>query len=284
LQVSFGHRRTLGSFAMQVHKRFRLFLAFAVGLIASDIARSETILGRVTVSFEVAGETHAVVIPSGYRLELLIEALQSPRLLTLAPDGDLFIGSKNGRVYRLRPPYREPEVFANPGGYPHAVAFRPGEILIAYKEGLYSAPYEPGRAPLRRGEQRLLAALPAGGVGHRSRTVRVGCPDLREPRRERRTARRRRPDDRLSTRGWESLGTPGRGRCRSRRRPLFHQRCRRECPLSTQPRQRPGAWLSRPQPSRYLHRGLGREESALIEVASAACWGIPDRAIGSATR
>jgi glucose/arabinose dehydrogenase len=67
-------------------------------------------------------------------------------------------------------------VFANPGGYPHAVAFRPGEILIAYTEGLYSAPYEPGRAPLRRGEQRLLAALPAGGGGHRSRTVRVG-PD-----------------------------------------------------------------------------------------------------------
>ena len=161
---------------MQVHKRFRLFLAFAVGLIASDIARSETVLGRVTVSFAVAGEAHAVVIPSGFRLELLTEALQSPRLLTFAPDGDLFIGSKSGQVYRLPPPYREPEVFANPGGYPHAVAFRPGEILIAYTEGLYSAPYEPGRAPLRRGEQRLLAALPAGGGGHRSSTVRVG-PD-----------------------------------------------------------------------------------------------------------
>jgi glucose/arabinose dehydrogenase len=57
------------------------------------------------------------------------------------------------------------------------VAFRSGEILIAHTEGLYSAPYTPRRLPLRRGEQRLLAALPGGG-GHTSRTVRVG-PDGR---------------------------------------------------------------------------------------------------------
>lgn len=163
---------------MRTHNRLRLFLAFAVTLAASDIARSGTVLERVTVDLEVGGKTHAVEVPSGFRLELLTEALQSPRMLTFAPDGDLFIGSNAGRVYRLRPPYRKAEVFANPGGYPHGVAFRTGEVLIAYTEGLYSAPYEPGRGPLRRGEQRLLAALPAGGGGHRSRTARVG-PDGR---------------------------------------------------------------------------------------------------------
>jgi glucose/arabinose dehydrogenase len=163
---------------MQTHNRLRLFLAFTVTLIASDIARSGAVLERVTVDLEVGGKTHAVEVPSGSRLELLTEALQSPRMLTFAPDGDLFIGSNAGRVYRLRPPYRKAEVFANPGGYPHSVVFRTGELLIAYTEGLYSTPYEPGRGPLRRGEQRLLAALPAGGGGHRSRTVRVG-PDGR---------------------------------------------------------------------------------------------------------
>ena len=116
-------------------------------------------------------------IPPSYRLEMLTQALQSPRMLTFAPDGDLFIGSRAGRVYRLRPPYREPEVFAEPGGYPHSVAFRPGEILIAKTEGIYVAPYTPGRPALRPDELRLLAALP-GGRGHNSRTVRLG-PDGR---------------------------------------------------------------------------------------------------------
>ena len=133
---------------------------------------------RVPMVVEVGGQAREARIPSGYRLEVLTEALQSPRLLSFAPDGDLFLGSKAGRVYRLRPPYREPEVFASPGGYPHGVAFRPGEILIAYTGGVYAAPYAPGRPALRRGEQRLLAALPGGGGGHTSRTVRVG-PDGR---------------------------------------------------------------------------------------------------------
>ncbi len=43
-------------------------------------------------------------------------------------------------------------------------------------EGIYSAPYTAGRMPLQRGEQGHLAALPGGGGGHTSRTVRVG-PD-----------------------------------------------------------------------------------------------------------
>jgi glucose/arabinose dehydrogenase len=163
---------------MRNHKGLRLLLTFAVIVMASSIAGSGSVLERVTVRLEVSGRTHTVAIPSGLRLELLTEALQSPRLLTFAPDGNLFIGSKSGRVYRLRPPYRKPEAFANPGGYPHSVAFRKAEILFAYTEGLYSAPYEPGRPPLRRGEQRLVAALRSETGGHSSRTVRVG-PDSR---------------------------------------------------------------------------------------------------------
>jgi hypothetical protein len=78
-------------------------------------------------------------VPGGSRLELLTEALDRPRLLTFASDGDLFVGSRSGRLYRLRSPYREPEVVADAGGHPHGVAFRPGAILIAYTDGLYRA-------------------------------------------------------------------------------------------------------------------------------------------------
>jgi glucose/arabinose dehydrogenase len=59
--------------------------------------------------------------------------------------------------------------------YPHSVAFREGELLVAQTDGLYRAPYVPGQKQVRRDQVALLAPLPAGR-GHTSRTVRVG-PD-----------------------------------------------------------------------------------------------------------
>jgi glucose/arabinose dehydrogenase len=123
------------------------------------------------------GARHTARVPMGYRLELLTDKLDGPRLLTFAANGDLFIGSKSGKVYRLAPPYTQPEVLVALSGYPHSVAFRPNEILIAGTNGLYRAPYRPGQAKISPEAVTLLAALPGGG-GHNSRTVGVG-PDGR---------------------------------------------------------------------------------------------------------
>ena len=116
-------------------------------------------------------------VPAGYRLELLTGALDGPRLLTFGSNGDLFIGSKSGKVYRLAPPYTTPQVLVALGGYPHSVAFRKDEILIARTDGLYRAAYKPGQSKLAPEAVTLLAVLPGGG-GHNSRTVGVG-PDGR---------------------------------------------------------------------------------------------------------
>ncbi len=125
----------------------------------------------------IDGERRIVRVPAGYRLELLTDKLDGPRLLTFSSDGDLFVGSKSGNVYRLPPPYTAPEILVAPGGYPHSVAFRKNEILIARTEGVYRAPYKPGQKKLAAGALKLLAALPGGG-GHSSRSVAVG-PDGR---------------------------------------------------------------------------------------------------------
>jgi len=122
------------------------------------------------------GQQRTVDIPKGYRLELL-SMLDAPRMLTFASNGDLFAGSKSGKVYRLPPPYTKPEVLVQLGGYPHSVAFRQNEILIARTDGLYRSPYRFGQAKLVADQVRLLVALPNGG-GHVSRTVGVG-PDGR---------------------------------------------------------------------------------------------------------
>ena len=116
-------------------------------------------------SLSLDGEHRTVRVPAGFKLELLTSALDGPRLPTFAANGDLFIGSKSGRIYRLPPPYTSPEVLVELGGYPHSVAFRKNEILIARTDGLYRAPYQPGQKRLDSGAVKLLAALPGGG-GH----------------------------------------------------------------------------------------------------------------------
>ena len=123
-------------------------------------------------SLIVGGKRQVVRIPKGYRLEFLTH-LDQPRMLVFAPNGDLFSGSKSGKVYRLPPPYTKPEVLVELDDYPHSVAFRPGEILIAQTNGLYRTPYQPGQARISPKDVKLLVALPSGG-GHSSRTVGVG--------------------------------------------------------------------------------------------------------------
>ncbi len=122
------------------------------------------------------GTSRTVSVPKGYRLEFLA-SMDAPRMLTFAANGDLFAGSQSGKVYRLPPPYTKPEVLVQLNDYPHSVAFRNNEILIAQTDGVYHAPYRPGQSVIATDAVTLLAALPGGG-GHNSRTVTVG-PDGR---------------------------------------------------------------------------------------------------------
>ena len=121
-----------------------------------------------------AGEVVAS-IPTGFVLELLESSMQRPRMLTFAANGDLLAGSAGGHVYRLAPPYGTAISVVRLSGYPHSVALRDGEMLIAQTDGLYRAPYRPGQTTIAPRDVELVARLP-GGIGHNSRTVRLG-PD-----------------------------------------------------------------------------------------------------------
>ncbi len=154
----------------------KIVLLFFSGIASAALAGTEP-LSYEEQSVALGGGQRATArVPKGYKLEFLA-ALDGPRLLTFAPNGDLFIGSKSGNVYRLPPPYTKPEVLVSLGGYPHSVAFRKDEILIARTNGLYRAPYKLGQKQIAPNDVTLLAPLPAGS-GHNSRTVAVG-PDGR---------------------------------------------------------------------------------------------------------
>lgn len=155
----------------------KLTLSTVLWCLATAVQASSQPLGYREQVLQVGGVERTVRVPTGFRLEFLTAALEGPRLLTFADNGNLFIGSKSGRIYRLPPPYTSPQVLVTLDDYPHSVAFRDNEILIARTGGLYRAPYRPGQAQLDPEAVTLLAALPGGG-GHSSRSVAVG-PDGR---------------------------------------------------------------------------------------------------------
>ncbi len=154
----------------------RRVLPLAVVLIGNPSQACTQPLTYEQQTLLVDGERRVARVPKGYLLERLA-AMDGPRMLTFAANGDLYAGSRAGKVYRLPPPYTLAEVLVDSGDYPHSVAFRPGEILIAKTDGVYHALYRAGQTRLDPQALRLLAALPGGG-GHNSRTVGVG-PDGR---------------------------------------------------------------------------------------------------------
>lgn len=149
---------------------------FLLGFMFAPAHANTEALAYEEQTLTLDGEHRTARVPQGYRLEFL-SRLDAPRLLTFAPNGDLYAGSKSGKVYRLPAPYTRAEVLVQLNQYPHSVAFRQNEIIIAQTDGLYRAPYTPGQAKVAADAVTLLAALPGGG-GHNSRTVRVG-PDGR---------------------------------------------------------------------------------------------------------
>lgn len=151
-------------------------LLFLLCLALAPAHAGVAVLAYEEQALTLDGERRTVRVPKGYRLELL-SLLDGPRMLSFAANGDLFAGSRSGKVYRLPPPYIRPEVLIQLDDYPHSVAFRRDEILIAQTNGLYRAPYRPGQIRIQADSVELLAALPGGG-GHSSRTVGVG-PDGR---------------------------------------------------------------------------------------------------------
>ena len=149
----------------------------AAALFSPAISAASEPVRLVHQEIRVDGNTQVARIPEGLQLELLTTQLDGPRLFTFASNGDMLLGSRSGKVYRIPPPYTQPQVLVDVPDYPHSVALRGETIFIARTTGLYRAPYTPGQTRLASEDLSLVAPLPSGG-GHSSRTVRTG-PDGR---------------------------------------------------------------------------------------------------------
>ncbi len=151
-------------------------LTFLLGMLLCHLAAADSALPRHTQRLTVDGEQWLLRVPAGMQLELLTDRLDAPRLITFLPNGDLLSGSRSGHIYRLAPPYKDPQVLVSLDDYPHSLAWRAGELLIARTGGLFRAPYSPGQETIPVDSVELLLALPGGG-GHNSRSVAIGPDD-----------------------------------------------------------------------------------------------------------
>jgi len=158
-------------FIRYFNSRYLLLLA-GILISHSIYAQPSTIIYDTHVA-DLDNNVFAVTVPRGYTLDLLTTDMQRPRMFIFDQRGSMLAGSKSGHIYRLKPPYTEPEFILILSDYPHSLALKNGYLYIAQTSGLYRIPYKPTDSQLEEGDVELVAKIP-GGWGHNSRTIKIG--------------------------------------------------------------------------------------------------------------
>ena len=125
-------------------------------------------------SVSVDSKRWTLQVPEGYALEYLNPA-PGARMISFAPNGDMFVGSRRDVVYLLKPPYDQAIDYLEVDGYPHSVAVRGDKLIVATTDAVLITDYDPEAERVSARMLKRLARLP-GGFGHSSRTLRIG-PD-----------------------------------------------------------------------------------------------------------
>ncbi|MFC3282075.1 PQQ-dependent sugar dehydrogenase [Litchfieldella rifensis] len=158
-----GHLRSLPRLGM-------LALALAVSGNSFGQERNDDLQ-----TIDVAGTDQQLRAPKGVQVEK-VASLDSPRMISIGLDGEMFIGSRSGSIYRSVPPYDQATSLAEIGDLPNSVIQRGNHLYVATTTALMRADYQAG-ASLAADDFEEVAKLP-GGDGHNTRTLTTG-PDGR---------------------------------------------------------------------------------------------------------
>ncbi len=131
-------------------------------------------------------------LPPGFQINVFVAGLNDPRLMALAPNGDIFVTERNnngagiGKIKIIRDSDKDGVAdqtltYAEGlGPFPHGIAFYGGYLYLALETKVLRYPYLAGDTIPRGPAQTIIADLPAGqsGVlnGHNTRTIIFG-PD-----------------------------------------------------------------------------------------------------------
>lgn len=119
-------------------------------------------------------------VPPGFEVSLFAEGLNRPRILQVAPNGDIFLaesGANRVRVYRIGEGDSTPSedtVFASGFNYPYGIAFwppgpEPRYVYVAEQGRVLRFAYESGDLEARGAPEVVVEGIPTGG--HASRDI-----------------------------------------------------------------------------------------------------------------
>ena len=124
-------------------------------------------------------------VPAGFKIELFAEGLSGPRIIRVAPNGDIFVAETRAgriRVMRASDGASKPStnaVFASGLNRPFGIAFFPSDnpqwVYVANTDNVVRFPYHAGDLKASGTPETIVAKLPAGG-GHSTRDI-VFTPD-----------------------------------------------------------------------------------------------------------
>jgi glucose/arabinose dehydrogenase len=125
-------------------------------------------------------------VPPGFKIELFAEGLSGPRIVRVAPNGDVFVAeTQAGRIRVLRAPdgASKPSatiVYASGLNHPFGIAFFPAGseprwVYVANTDSVVRFPYKSGDLKASGPVEVVVAKLPTGG-GHTTRDI-VFTPD-----------------------------------------------------------------------------------------------------------
>lgn len=119
-----------------------------------------------------APEDAAPLLPEGFSAYRIASGLRGPRVVRVAPNGDLFVADSRANrllVYRLDESgaVTEQSVFASGLNQPYGIAFYPSDrprwVYVANSGSIVRFPYEEGDMSARGEPEEVVAGLPTGG-------------------------------------------------------------------------------------------------------------------------
>ncbi|MGA8497449.1 MAG: sorbosone dehydrogenase family protein [Xanthobacteraceae bacterium] len=132
---------------------------------------------------EVRRTDQKPIVPNGFEVNLFASGLAEPRIIRVAPNGDVFVAeSSAGRIRVLRPGGNDaapPSTFATGLRYPFGIAFYPAGadpqwVYVGNTDAVVRFPYRNGDLAARGPAEVVVPHLPVGG--HSTRDV-VFAPD-----------------------------------------------------------------------------------------------------------
>jgi len=122
----------------------------------------------------------ALQVPAGFKIELFAESLRAPRIVRVAPNGDVFVAeTRAGTIRLLRAgeggKVATNEVFASGLRQPFGIAFLPNGdnpqwVYVANTDSVVRFPYQAGDLKARGKAETIVASLPHDG-GHSTRDI-----------------------------------------------------------------------------------------------------------------